>query len=41
MSEIAEMTGYRGLVLCANGAVHFDLTTNEIVHTDFVGSNIT
>lgn len=36
MDNIVEMTGHNGLALCANGAVLYDLATNEIVHAEFM-----
>lgn len=40
MDNIGEMTGHHGLALCANGAVLFDLATQEIVHAELMSGEI-
>ena len=34
MAQIADATGHRGLAVCANGAVVYDLHTEQVVRTD-------
>ena len=38
MSQIADATGHRGLAVCANGAVVYDLHAEKVVRTDRVPS---
>ena len=40
MDNIAQMTGHDGLVLCANGAVLYDLGTQEIVDAQIMNGEI-
>lgn len=40
MDNIAQMTGHHGQVLCANGAVLYDLGTNEIVDAQIMNGEI-
>lgn len=40
MGEIAEMTGHDGLVLCANGAVVYDLKSKEIVSAQIMDGEL-
>ncbi len=38
MHEIADATGHRGLAVCANGAVVYDLHAQQVVRTDLLSS---
>ncbi len=38
MSQIADATGHRGLAVCANGAVVYDLHAEKVVRTDLISA---
>lgn len=40
MDNIAQLTGHRGLALCANGAVLYDLVAEEIVSAEFLPGDV-
>lgn len=41
MHEVAEATGHRGTAICANGALVYDLHTEEIVESHLIAASVT
>lgn len=41
MHEVAEATGHRGLAICANGALVYDLHTEEVVESHLIEAAVT
>lgn len=39
MRQVSEQTGHRGLAVCANGAVVYDLHTERVVRTDLLSAD--